>query len=140
MALRILSGIIKVPDNKQDGNTTINFINHTDNKGYLRNKKTIGEIGVSFTTAPAKIVSLRRIKVKSNITSIFGVGMINTSFNIDDVNLTKNSVKVKWNTNKKSRLYEISYMFIGEGATSTMRKFFKKTAKKSTKRKTKSKK
>ena len=80
--------------------------------GNVVEKKTIGPDG-NFEKVPAKIVSLRQIKVMVAVAPVVGGPSTTETFKIGD-HINKQYLKITWSASEISTIEEISYMVIGE--------------------------
>ena len=112
MTLKIMSGIV-IPS-KQNGYVEVMFDDHSiqhDSDASVVEKKTIGPEG-DFTKVPAKIVSLRQIKVMTTVAPVVGGPTASVKYKIGDY-INKKRLKVTWSAGL-GKIEEISYMVIGE--------------------------
>ncbi len=113
MTLKIMSGIV-LPS-KQSGYVKITFDDHSIQHGsdaQVVEKETIGPAG-NFKKVPAKIVSLRQIKVQTIVAPAVGGPSSLEKFKIGDYVNTQR-LKITWHAGAHSEIDEISYMVIGE--------------------------
>jgi hypothetical protein len=113
MTLKIMSGIV-LPS-KQSGYVKVMFDDHAiqhSSDGNVVEKKTIGPVG-NFKKVPAKIVSLRQIKVQTIVAPTVGGPSSLEKFKIGDY-INKQQLKITWSAGRNSVIEEISYMVIGE--------------------------
>ncbi|MCA9811384.1 MAG: hypothetical protein KC483_00795 [Nitrosarchaeum sp.] len=112
MTLKIMSGIV-LPS-KQNGYVEVMFDDHSiqhDSDANVVEKKTIGPEG-DFKKVPAKIVSLRQIKVQVTTAPAVGGPSSLEKFKIGDY-INKQRLKITWSADL-GKIEEISYMVIGE--------------------------
>ena len=112
MTLKIMSGIV-LPS-KQNGHVKIMFDDHAiqhSSDGNVVEKKTIGPAG-NFIKVPAKIVSLRQIKVQVVTAPVVGGPSGSVKYKIGD-SINKERLKITWSAGL-GKIQEISYMVIGE--------------------------
>ena len=112
MTLKIMSGIV-LPS-KQNGYVEVMFDDHSiqhDSDANVVEKKTIGPEG-DFKKVPAKIVSLRQIKVQVTTAPAVGGPSSLEKLKIGDY-INKQRLKITWSADL-GKIEEISYMVIGE--------------------------
>ena len=108
-----MSGIV-LPS-KQSGYVKVIFDDHAiqhSSDGNVVEKKTIGPAG-NFKKVPAKIISLRQIKVQIIVSPAVGGPSSLEKFKIGDY-VNKQRLKITWSAGSNSAIEEISYMVIGE--------------------------
>ena len=107
-----MSGIV-LPS-KEKGYVKVMFDDHSiqhSSDGNVVEKKTIGPAG-NFKKVPAKIVSLRQIKVQSTVAPVVGGPTAAVKYKIGD-SINKQRLKITWSYDL-GKIEEISYMVIGE--------------------------
>ena len=112
MTLKIMSGIV-LPS-KTSGYVKIMFDDHAiqhSSDGNVLEKKTIGPEG-NFKKVPAKIVSLRQIKVQTTVAPVVGGPSAPVKYKIGD-SINTQRLKITWSAGF-GKIEEISYMVIGE--------------------------
>ena len=108
-----MSGIV-LPS-KQSGYVEVMFDDHAiqhRSDANVVEKKTIGLAG-NFKKVPAKIVSLRQIKVRTVVAPAVGGPSSLEKFKIGDY-VNKQRLKITWSAKPNGKIDEISYMVIGE--------------------------
>lgn len=99
---------------KQKGYVKVMFDDHSiqhDSDANVLEKKTIGPSG-NFKKVPAKIVSLRQIKVMTTVAPVVGGPTASVKYKIGDY-INKQRLKITWSADL-GKIEEISYMVIGE--------------------------
>jgi len=112
MTLKIMSGIV-LPST-ENGHVKIMFDDHSIQHGSdadVVEKKTIGPSG-NFKKVPAKIVSLRQIKVMTTVAPVVGGPTAAVKYKIGD-SINTQRLKITWSYSL-GKIEEISYMVIGE--------------------------
>jgi hypothetical protein len=112
MALRVLSGFVKIGDNPgpKNGRVAIRFSDHQliDGDATIVERRTIGPEG-RFVATPAKHVALRQI----TLIGVGGASMPNYTFRLGD-EITRDDLVITWNGSGPAFSEEVSYMVVGE--------------------------
>ena len=116
MALRILSGIVKIGNGPKNGSVRIRFNPHEriDGDAPVQERRTIGAAG-DFVSEPAKLIALRQISLHVPVEPTLVFTTKTMKLRLGDT-ITANRLTITWSGVGQSFTEEISYMVIGEVA------------------------